>query len=85
MSKKIFNLYGMNMFLSGLPYYFVGILLLKHLGVSFTEIATLSVITELCGSVFDIPLSYISSKIGYKKILDISNLLLILALLCLLF
>ena len=80
MSKKIFNLYGMNMFLSGLPYYFVGILLLKHLGFSFTEIATLSVITELCGSVFDIPLSYISSKIGYKKILAISNLLLILAL-----
>ena len=56
------------MFLSGLPYYFVGILLLKHLGFSFTEIATLSVITELFGSVFDIPLSYISSKIGYKKI-----------------
>ena len=73
MSKKIFNLYGMNMFLSGLPYYFVGILLLKHLGFSFTEIATLSVITELCGSVFDIPLSYISSKIGYKKILAISK------------
>ena len=85
MSKKIFNLYGMNMFLSGLPYYFVGILLLKHLGFSFTEIATLSVITELCGSVFDIPLSYISSKIGYKKILVISNLLLILALWGLLF
>ena len=85
MSKKIFNLYGMNMFLSGLPYYFVGILLLKHLGFSFTEIATLSVITELCGSVFDIPLSYISSKIGYKKILAISNLLLILALWGLLF
>ncbi len=55
MSKKIFSLYGMNMFLSGLPYYFVGILLLKHLGFSFTEIATLSVITELFGSVFDIP------------------------------
>ena len=85
MSKKIFSLYGMNMFLSGLPYYFVGILLLKHLGFSFTEIATLSVITELFGSVFDIPLSYISSKIGYKKILSISNLLLILALGCLLF
>lgn len=86
MSKKIFNLYGMNMFLSGLPYYFVGILSIKmHLGFSFTEIATLSVITELCGSVFDIPLSYISSKIGYKKILAISNLLLILALWGLLF
>jgi len=85
MSKKIFSLYGMNMFLSGLPYYFVGILLLKHLGFSFTEIATLSVITELFGSVFDIPLSYISSKIGYKKILSISNLILILALGCLLF
>lgn len=75
----------MNIFLSGLPYYFVTMLLLKHLGFSFTEIASLSVITELCDSVFDIPLSVISSKFGYKKILVISNFLLILALSCLLF
>ena len=68
------------MFISGLPYNYLLILLLKNLGFSFTEIATLSVITELCGSVFDIPLSYISSKIGYKKILAISNLLLKIAL-----
>ncbi|MDO4668149.1 MAG: MFS transporter [Streptococcus sp.] len=85
MSKRIFNLYVMNIFLSGLPYYFIGMLLLKHLGFSFTEIASLSVITELCGSVFDIPLSFISSNFGYKKILAISNLLLIFALSCLLF
>ncbi|RRN50894.1 MFS transporter, partial [Streptococcus suis] len=62
MSKRFLNLYMMNIFLSGLPYYFIGVLLLKHLGFSFTEIATLSVITELCGSVFDIPLSFLSSK-----------------------
>ena len=85
MSKRIFNLYVMNIFLSGLPYYFVTMLLLKCLGFSFTEIASLSVITELCGAVFDIPLSVISSKFGYKKILVISNFLLILALSCLLF
>ncbi|NQN95737.1 MFS transporter [Streptococcus suis] len=84
MSKRFLNLYMMNIFLSGLPYYFIGVLLLKHLGFSFTEIATLSVITELCGSVFDIPLSFLSSKFGYKKILILSNLLLTLALSCLL-
>ncbi|MBM7642581.1 MFS transporter [Streptococcus loxodontisalivarius] len=85
MNKTFFNLYGMNIFLSALPYYFIEILLLNHLGFSFTEIATLSVITELFGSVFDIPLSFVAGKMGYKKILVISNVLLILALSCLLF
>lgn len=85
MTKNYIYLYGTNIFLFGLPYYFVSILLLKQLGFSFTEIATLSVITELFGSLFDLPLSYISSKIGYKKILIASNLLLLVAFMFLLF
>lgn len=85
MKKSNDYLFWMNIFLSSLPYYFVGILLLKQVGFTFTEIATLSVITELFGSVFDIPLSYVSNKIGYKNVLIISMIFLIIALSCLLF
>lgn len=85
MRKSKFYLFGMNLFLSSLPYYFVGILLLKQIGFTYTEIATLSVITEVFGSVFDIPLSYFSNRIGYKKVLMVSMVFLILALVCLLF
>lgn len=85
MIKKYKYLFFMNIFISVLPYYFISILLLKYMGLSYTTIGVLSVITEICGTVFDIPMSYISQKIGYKKILIISNFLLILGLSCLMF
>lgn len=84
MKKQILFLYLMNIFLSSLPYYFISILLLRQVGFSYTIIGVLSVVTQIFGSVFDIPLSVFSKKIGYRKILLFSQFLLLLGLGCLL-
>lgn len=70
----------MNVFSASLPYYFVSLLLLRQLGFSYTVIGTLSVVTELFGTVFDLPLSICAQKFGYQRLLILSHLFLLVGL-----
>lgn len=70
----------MNVFNASLPYYFVSLLLLRQLGFSYTVIGTLSVVTELFGTAFDLPLSICAQKFGYQRLLILSHLFLLVAL-----
>lgn len=70
----------MNVFSASLPYYFVSLLLLRQLGFSYTVIGTLSVVTELFGTAFDLPLSICAQKFGYQRLLILSHLFLLVGL-----
>ena len=70
----------MTVFFASLPYYFIELLLLRSLGFSYSVIGLLSVVTQIFGMVFDIPLSFLAHKVGYKKIMIASHLLLCLGL-----
>ena len=65
----------MTVFFASLPYYFIELLLLRSLGFSYSVIGLLSVVTQIFGMVFDIPLSFLAHKVGYKKIMIASHLL----------
>lgn len=67
----------MNVFSASLPYYFISLLLLRQLGFSYTIIGTLSVVTELFGTVFDLPLSICAQKFGYQRLLILSHIFLL--------
>ena len=70
----------MTVFFASLPYYFIELLLIRSLGFSYSVIGLLSVVTQIFGMVFDIPLSFLAHKVGYKKIMIASHLLLCLGL-----
>ena len=81
--KDLIALFGMNILFASLPYYFISLLLLRKIGFSFSEIAVLGVITQSFGMIFDIPMSLLTLKYGYKKILLLSHLFLFFGLLIL--
>lgn len=68
-----------------LPYYFIEFLFFRELGLSYTQIGFLGIITEAISLVMDIPLSALVYQTGYKKMLLGAHILMMGALACLLY
>lgn len=66
-----------------LPYYFIELLFFRELGLSYTQIGFLGIITEAISLVMDIPLSALVYQTGYKKMLLGAHILMMGALACL--
>ncbi len=82
---KYKQLFLFKLFLSLLPYFFISILIMNALGYSYSEIMSISAMTQIVAVIFNFPLGIYAEQRNRKKVLLLNNILSISAFILFLF
>lgn len=82
---KYKQLFLFKLFLSLLPYFFISTLIMNALGYSYSEIMSISAMTQIVAVIFNFPLGIYAEQRNRKKVLLLNNILSISAFILFLF